>query len=81
MILLIFFAFSDEMPSLRVETIRNSLPLANGSPDSRLLSEMPRLMSLDWKTSRTAFARSSVPAMIRICSPLQAMDEPVPLKS
>jgi hypothetical protein len=38
----IFFAFSEEMPSLIVETIRNSLPLAKGSPDSRLFSEMPR---------------------------------------
>ena len=26
--------------------MRNSLPLANGSPDSRLLSEMPRLIEL-----------------------------------
>lgn len=79
MILPIFFAFSDEMPSFRLDRMRNSLPLAKGSPESRLFSEMPRLMSLDWKTSRTAFARSSVFAVMRICSPLQAIEAPVPL--
>ena len=34
------------MPSLIVDVMRYSLPLANGSPDSRLLREMPRLIEL-----------------------------------
>ena len=81
MILPIFLAFSCEMPSFRVETMRYSLPLAVGSPESRLFSEMPRLMSFVWKTSRTAFARSSEFALMRIASPLHSMEASVPLKS
>ncbi len=81
MILPIFFAFSCEMPSFSVEVMRYSLPLCTGSPLSRLLSEMPRLMSLVWNTSSTAFARSSEFALMTIDSPLHAMEASVPLKS
>ena len=69
------------MPSLIVEVIRYSLLPATGSPDSRLFSEMPRLTSLDWKTSSTAFARSSVLALMSTASPLHSIEAFVPLKS
>ena len=42
---------------------------------------MPRLMSFDWNTSSTAFARSSVLALMSTDSPLHSIDAPVPLKS
>jgi hypothetical protein len=42
---------------------------------------MPRLISFDWNTSSTAFARSSLLALMRIASPLQSIDASVPLKS
>ena len=61
--------------------MRYSLPPATGSPDSRLFSEMPRLMSFDWNTSSTAFARSSVLALMSRLSPLHSTDAPAPLKS
>ena len=54
--------------------MRYSLPDGDGSPDSRLFSEMPRLMSLDWNTSSTAFARSSLFALMRMDSPLHSTE-------
>ncbi|CPU64588.1 Uncharacterised protein [Mycobacteroides abscessus] len=83
MILVIFFAFSLDRPSLRVATRRYSLPDALGSlsPVSRDLSEMPRLMSLVSNTSRIASTRSAELATMTIVSPLQAIDAPTLRKS
>ncbi len=76
-----FFAFSWEIPSSIDAKILYSLPESWGSPASRAFSEMPRLISLDWKTSRTAFTRSSELASMRIFSPDQEIEAPTPLKS
>src|SRR5689334_4299338 len=82
MILEIFLALSWVMPSLRATLIRYSLPESFGSPESRVLSETPRLTSLSLKTSRTALARSSLLArMSTACSPDHAIEAPTPRKS
>ena len=64
MIFEIFFASSCEMPSLRLVSRRYSLPDSFGSPASRTLSETPRLISFSLNRSSTAFARSSLFALI-----------------
>ena len=61
--------------------MRYSLPDANGSPASRLRSEMPRLISFDSKTSSTALTRSSALALISSFSPLHSISAPTFLKS
>src|SRR3954454_18383821 len=81
MIFEIFFAFSWSRPSFRPASIRYSLPDRCGSPASTALSETPRLMSLVWKTSRTALTRSSLFARMTIVSPLHAIDASTFLKS
>ncbi|MNW70157.1 hypothetical protein D3C74_493610 [compost metagenome] len=55
--------------------------LGSLSSVSNALSEMPRLMSLVWKTSRIASTRSSELAIMTIFSPLQAIEAPTFLKS
>src|SRR6478609_1313881 len=84
-ILATFLAISLDRPSLMSASSRYSLPdgLGSGpsSPVSSDLSEMPRLMSLVWKTSSTARTRSEELAIIRIFSPLHAIEAPTPLKS
>src|SRR5690349_4842813 len=77
----IFRASSCEMPCLRPTPRRNSLPDGFGSPESRALSDTPRLTSLSLKTSSTALARSSLLARISTDSPDQEMDAPTPRKS
>ena len=63
-------------------SIRYSLPEGFGSPESRVLSETPRLTSLSLKTSRTALARSSLLArMSTAYSPDHAIEAPTPRKS
>ena len=75
-------ASSWAMPSLMVAASRNSLPDAFGSPASSDFNEIPRLMSFSWKTSSTAFARSSLFALMSTpVSPDQASDAPTSLKS
>jgi hypothetical protein len=81
MILPIFFACSCSMPSLRAASMRYSLPLAKGSPTSRCLRLMLRLMNFDSRTSSTALTRSSVEALSRSFSPLQSTEAPTFLKS
>ena len=81
MIFATFFAFSWEMPSSIVAKILYSLPESCGSPASSDFSEMPRLISLVWNTSRTALTRSSEFASMRIFSPDHAIEAPTPLKS
>ena len=82
MIFATFLALSWVMPSFRAIARRYSLPDNLGSAGSRCLSETPRLTSLSLKTSRTAFARSSLLARISTpLSPDQAMEAPTPRKS
>src|ERR1700729_466860 len=82
MILAIFLASSWEMPSLRLTLSRYSLPESFGSPASRTLSDTWRRTSLSLKTSSTAFARSSLLALISTpWFPDQAMEAPTPRKS
>ena len=81
MIFEIFFALSLSMPSLRDASMRYSLPEGYGSPSSRDFSEIPRLTSFYWKTSRMALTRSSLLAFSCTASPLQAIDASVPRKS
>ena len=81
MIFATFLAFSWEMPSSIEAKILYSLPESCGSPASSAFSEIPRLISLDWKTSRMALTRSSEFASIRIFSPDQAIEAPTFLKS
>ena len=57
------------------------MPDSVGSPVFSAFSEMPRLISLVWKTSRTALTRSSVFAFIRIVSPDHSIEAPTFLKS
>ena len=82
-ILEIFFASSWLMPSLSEASRRYSLPESWGSlsPRSRAFSETLRLISLVWKTSRTASTRSCEFAFIRMLSPLLSMEAPTFLKS
>ena len=83
MILVIFFAFSLDRPSLRVAARRYSLPEALGSlsPVSSDFKEMPRLMSLVSKTSRMASTRSAELATMTMLSPLHAIEAPTLRKS
>src|ERR1700744_4101839 len=82
MILEIFLALSWVMPSLRVTPSRYSLPDGLGSSASSVLRDTPRLTSLSWNTSRTAFARSSLLArMSTPFSPDQEIDAPTLRKS
>src|ERR1700712_4466573 len=76
-----FFASSEEMPFFSDTSMRYSLPLAYGSPVSRLRSEMPRLMNLASRTSSTAFTRSSADAFSSSFSPDHSTDAPTFLKS
>jgi len=70
------------MPFSKVPVSLYSRPDAFGSSDFSAFNETPRLTSLVWKTSRTAFARSSAFAVITIPhSPDHSMVAPVPLKS
>src|SRR5664280_2803041 len=66
------------MPSLSEASRRYSLPESWGSlsPTSRALRETLRLISLVWKTSRTASTRSCEFAFIRMFSPLHSMAAP-----
>src|SRR6478752_1909457 len=86
MILATFLAVSLLRPSLMSASRRYSLPDGFGSgpsspPVSRDFSEIPRRISLVWNTSRTASTRSDELAIMRIFSPLHAIDAPTPLKS
>src|SRR5215213_10310466 len=82
-ILPIFLATSWLRPSLSVATRRYSLPDGCGSrsPVSSAFSEIPRLISLVWNTSRTAMTRSAEFAVMTTDSPLQAIEAPTFLKS
>ena len=77
----IFLAWSWAMPSLMEHSMRCSLPEGYGSPASRDFREIPRLTSLDWKTSSTAWARSAELALMRIFSPEDSTEAPTPRKS
>src|SRR3954451_7832382 len=76
-------AFSSSMP-WRIVTVRCDVPppAGCGSPWSSAFRDTLRLMRRSLNTSRTAFTRSSVLALISTpFSPLHAMEAPVFLKS
>ncbi len=74
-------AFSWLIPSLVLAVILYSFPDERGSPASSDLRLTPRRTSLDWKTSRTAFTRSSEFASISMASPDHWIEASVFLKS
>src|SRR5690606_8239459 len=82
-ILVIFFATSEDRPSLIVPASWYSLPEGCGSPSPRsnALSETPRRKSLDSKTSTIALTRSAEFAFISTDSPDHSIEAPTLRKS